>query len=194
MTKQEFQQLCEKQIIYLDGATGSNLMKAGMPMGVCPEKWILEHEQALVDLQTAYIEAGTNILYEEAKEERTPKESEITENMEPEKEVAPAQKPAETLSKPEFPEETEIVKEDLITRKEYIDTLTVHGMAEYFGRSMRELDGWEKLKTNSFWEHWLKAEVDENGREILEEDKTEQIEGQLSVEDFKEIMPGEDDD
>lgn len=63
MTKQEFQQLCEKQIIYLDGATGSNLMKAGMPMGVCPEKWILEHEQALVDLQTAYIEAGTNILY-----------------------------------------------------------------------------------------------------------------------------------
>lgn len=63
MTKQEFQQLCENKIIYLDGATGSNLMKAGMPMGVCPEKWILEHEQALVDLQTAYIEAGTNILY-----------------------------------------------------------------------------------------------------------------------------------
>lgn len=63
MTKQEFQQLCENRIIYLDGATGSNLMKAGMPMGVCPEKWILEHEQALVDLQTAYMEAGTNILY-----------------------------------------------------------------------------------------------------------------------------------
>lgn len=128
---------------------------------------------------------------EEVQEEGNPKEPEITEDIEPEKEVAPAQKPAETLSKTEFPEETEIMKEDLITRKEYIDTLTVHGMAEYFGRSMRELAGWEKLKTNSFWEHWLKAEVDENGREILEEDQTEQIEGQLSVEDFKEIMPGD---
>ncbi len=63
MTKQEFQQLCRQRIIYLDGATGSNLMKAGMPVGVCPEQWILEHEQALVDLQTAYIEAGTDILY-----------------------------------------------------------------------------------------------------------------------------------
>lgn len=63
MTKQEFQQLCRQRIIYLDGATGSNLMKAGMPVGVCPERWILEHEQALIDLQTAYIEAGTDILY-----------------------------------------------------------------------------------------------------------------------------------
>lgn len=63
MTKQEFQQLCRQRIIYLDGATGSNLMKAGMPVGVCPEQWILEHEQALIDLQTAYIEAGTDILY-----------------------------------------------------------------------------------------------------------------------------------
>ena len=63
MTKQEFQQLCRQRIISLDGATGSNLMKAGMPVGVCPERWILEHEQALIDLQTAYIEAGTDILY-----------------------------------------------------------------------------------------------------------------------------------
>lgn len=63
MTKQEFQQLCRQRIVYLDGATGSNLMKAGMPVGVCPEQWILEHEQALIDLQSAYIEAGTDILY-----------------------------------------------------------------------------------------------------------------------------------
>ena len=63
MTKQEFQQLCRQRIVYLDGATGSNLMKAGMPVGVCPEQWILEHEQALIDLQSAYIDAGTDILY-----------------------------------------------------------------------------------------------------------------------------------
>ena len=63
MTKQEFQQLCRQRIVYLDGATGSNLMKAGMPVGVCPEQWILEHEQALIDLQSAYIDAGTDMLY-----------------------------------------------------------------------------------------------------------------------------------
>lgn len=63
MTKQEFHDFCKDKIVYLDGATGSNLMKAGMPIGVCPEKWIIEHEKALIDLQSAYVEAGTNILY-----------------------------------------------------------------------------------------------------------------------------------
>lgn len=63
MTKQEFFDFCKDKIIYLDGATGSNLMKAGMPIGVCPEQWILENEQALIELQTAYLDAGTNILY-----------------------------------------------------------------------------------------------------------------------------------
>ena len=42
----------EKEIILLDGATGSYLIKNGMPAGTCPEKWILENEQVLIDLQT----------------------------------------------------------------------------------------------------------------------------------------------
>ncbi|MGN0131918.1 MAG: homocysteine S-methyltransferase family protein [Lachnospiraceae bacterium] len=63
MTKEAFRKLCNEKIIYLDGATGSNLMKAGMPVGVCPEQWILEHEDALTALQRAYVEAGTNIVY-----------------------------------------------------------------------------------------------------------------------------------
>lgn len=62
MTREEFKQLSE-QLIYLDGATGSNLVKAGMPSGVCPEKWILEHPQVMLDLQERYVAAGTNILY-----------------------------------------------------------------------------------------------------------------------------------
>lgn len=61
MTKKEFKQLSEK-IIYLDGATGSNLVKRGMPAGVCPELWILEHPEALIGLQEEYLEAGTNII------------------------------------------------------------------------------------------------------------------------------------
>ena len=63
MTKEQFQTLLKQKIIVLDGATGTNLQKAGMPTGVCPEQWILEHPQVLVDLQAGYINAGTNIVY-----------------------------------------------------------------------------------------------------------------------------------
>lgn len=63
MTKKDFREWIEKNIIILDGATGSNLMAAGMPMGVCPEMWILEHPDVILDLQRRYVEAGTNIVY-----------------------------------------------------------------------------------------------------------------------------------
>lgn len=63
MKKNDFLQLAKEQFIYLDGATGSNLVKAGMPSGVCPEKWILEHKEVLLDLQKDYVKAGTDILY-----------------------------------------------------------------------------------------------------------------------------------
>ena len=63
MTKQEFGALCAKKTVLLDGATGSNLMKAGMPRGVCTEKWITENPQALLDLQRAYVAAGSDIIY-----------------------------------------------------------------------------------------------------------------------------------
>ena len=49
--------------ILLDGATGSNLMKAGMPAGVCPEKWILENPEPFIRLQQAYVASGSHILY-----------------------------------------------------------------------------------------------------------------------------------
>lgn len=62
MTHAKFCSLTE-QIIYLDGATGSNLVKAGMPSGVCPEQWILEHRDVMLKLQKCYVEAGSDILY-----------------------------------------------------------------------------------------------------------------------------------
>ena len=34
MKKEEFTQLVKDKLIFLDGATGSNLMKKGMPVGV----------------------------------------------------------------------------------------------------------------------------------------------------------------
>ncbi|MCI8357829.1 MAG: dihydropteroate synthase [Lachnospiraceae bacterium] len=63
MTKQAFMDMIKETPIFLDGATGSNLLKRGMPAGVCPEKWILEHKDVLIGLQREFIEAGSNIIY-----------------------------------------------------------------------------------------------------------------------------------
>ena len=48
--------------IISDGATGTQLYKRGMPKGVCTETWILEHPDVLIDIQRAYVEAGTQVL------------------------------------------------------------------------------------------------------------------------------------
>ena len=63
LTKEEFHQLLTEGPLLLDGATGSNLQKAGMPRGCCTEQWILDNPQALTDLQRQYAEAGSRVLY-----------------------------------------------------------------------------------------------------------------------------------
>ena len=51
MTKEEFSRLAARGPVLLDGATGSNLRAEGMPVGVSPELWVLEHREVLLDLQ-----------------------------------------------------------------------------------------------------------------------------------------------
>lgn len=63
MNKQEFKAMITEHPIFLDGATGSNLQRQGMPAGVCPEQWILEHRDIMIALQRAFVNAGTNIVY-----------------------------------------------------------------------------------------------------------------------------------
>lgn len=63
MDKQEFHALIKEKPIFLDGATGSNLQKKGMPSGVCPEKWILENKDIMIALQRAFVDAGSDIVY-----------------------------------------------------------------------------------------------------------------------------------
>ncbi len=46
----------------MDGATGTELQKRGMPLGVCTEQWALAHPDALLDLQRGYVEAGASVL------------------------------------------------------------------------------------------------------------------------------------
>jgi len=62
LTKAEFSAFLEKTVL-LDGATGSELQKAGMPRGCCTEEWILANPEAFINLQRRYALAGSNILY-----------------------------------------------------------------------------------------------------------------------------------
>ena len=63
LTKEQLHEKINAGVRFLDGATGSNLQKVGMPRGCCTEEWILAHPQALTDLQRGYAEAGSQILY-----------------------------------------------------------------------------------------------------------------------------------
>ena len=63
LTREEFQNLLKNGPLLLDGATGSNLQKAGMPKGCSTEEWVLTNPEALVKLQRSYAEAGSNIIY-----------------------------------------------------------------------------------------------------------------------------------
>ncbi len=62
LTKEELSVYLRNTVL-LDGATGSNLQKMGMPRGCCTEEWILANPEALVTLQRSYAAAGSQILY-----------------------------------------------------------------------------------------------------------------------------------
>ena len=63
LTRTEFSELLSDRPLLLDGATGSNLQKMGMPRGCCTEEWILNHPEAILDLQRRYAEAGSRVVY-----------------------------------------------------------------------------------------------------------------------------------
>ena len=48
--------------ILMDGATGTELLKRGMPAGACTGQWVLEHPQVLLEVQRSYVAAGSRIL------------------------------------------------------------------------------------------------------------------------------------
>ena len=63
MNKKDFLALIEENMLILDGATGTELQKRGMPLGVCPEMWVIENPQVIVDIQREYIKAGSKAVY-----------------------------------------------------------------------------------------------------------------------------------
>lgn len=63
MLREEFDRLAAGKVLLLDGATGSELRKRGMPVGVSTELWALEHPEVILALQRAYVDAGSDIIY-----------------------------------------------------------------------------------------------------------------------------------
>lgn len=63
MDRKNFLQLLKENLLILDGATGTELQKRGMPQGVCPELWAIENPDVVVDTQKEYIKAGSNVVY-----------------------------------------------------------------------------------------------------------------------------------
>lgn len=63
MTKEEFHSRLSQGPLIVDGATGTNLMTAGMPHGVSTEAWVLDHPEVLIQLQRDYVSAGSHAVY-----------------------------------------------------------------------------------------------------------------------------------
>lgn len=65
---------------------------------------------------------------------------------------------------------SEAIPEKAITRKEYLETLTLYGWADYVAAAMRTFGSipFSRLREISFWEEWLCGKVDKKGRPWIE--------------------------
>ena len=61
--KSEISALLKNRILILDGATGTELQKKGMPAGVCPELWAIENPEIQKSIYKSYADAGSDIIY-----------------------------------------------------------------------------------------------------------------------------------
>lgn len=55
--------LLGKGVVVLDGATGTELQKKGLPAGVCPEIWCLENPAVIREVHASYQKAGAQVVY-----------------------------------------------------------------------------------------------------------------------------------
>ncbi|MGI5977978.1 MAG: homocysteine S-methyltransferase family protein [Oscillospiraceae bacterium] len=58
-----FEKMTDGEFVVLDGAMGTQLQKAGLPVGEHPEVWTLSHPDALAAIHRAYLDAGSRICY-----------------------------------------------------------------------------------------------------------------------------------
>ncbi len=62
MNRNEFRKLVASRPVLLDGATGTELMKRGLPPGAVPEEWVLDNPSAIRALHGEYFDAGSDIV------------------------------------------------------------------------------------------------------------------------------------
>lgn len=63
MSNSRIQSLLREKVVVLDGATGTELHKRGMPKGVCPESWCLRNPEVVSAVHADYLRAGSDIVY-----------------------------------------------------------------------------------------------------------------------------------
>ena len=57
-----FSRFLQENIVYLDGGLGTLLQARGLSLGELPERWNLTHADVVKELQTAYFNAGSNVV------------------------------------------------------------------------------------------------------------------------------------
>ena len=61
--QRKFLDIMKKRPLILDGATGTELQKRGMPAGVCPELWCIENPSVIASVHGDYARAGSDVVY-----------------------------------------------------------------------------------------------------------------------------------
>jgi 5-methyltetrahydrofolate--homocysteine methyltransferase len=56
------EKLARPGVFTADGATGTQLQRAGLPAGAAPERWNLENPDAILRLHRSYLDAGAEII------------------------------------------------------------------------------------------------------------------------------------
>ncbi|MEO0249569.1 MAG: homocysteine S-methyltransferase family protein, partial [candidate division WOR-3 bacterium] len=58
----ELRELLTRRVVFLDGATGTELIKRGLPPGASPELWASEHTDVLAQLYRDYADSGSDVV------------------------------------------------------------------------------------------------------------------------------------
>ena len=61
--ERRIKRLLQERVIILDGAMGTELQKRGLPPGMAPEIWCLDHASVLRDIHRSYRQAGADMIY-----------------------------------------------------------------------------------------------------------------------------------
>ncbi|MBR2593385.1 MAG: homocysteine S-methyltransferase family protein [Firmicutes bacterium] len=58
----DFREYLKNNIVYLDGGMGTLLQERGIAPGEYPERWNITHSDVIVDIQSSYYNAGSNVI------------------------------------------------------------------------------------------------------------------------------------